>query len=111
MFVSASTECYPDLSPPEVIETLIDLEYTAVELALHETGGWLRPAEIVGDVERAAHVCRDTHRLAIAALSVEIEAEGEAYYQQFEAISKVAKLIKVVPLVIPAAELGAPFNE
>ena len=111
MFVCASTECYPDLAPPEVIDTLIDLEFTTVELALHETGGWLPPSEIVDDIERAAHVCRDTHRLAIAALSIELEAEGEEYFQQFDAICKVAKLIKVVTLVVPSVELGTPFNE
>lgn len=111
MFVSASTECFPDLSPPEVLQQLVDLEYTSVELAIHETGGWLRPSEVMADVEKAAHVCRDTHRLNITALSVDVEAEGEEYYQQIDAISKLAKAIKVVTLVVPAAELGTPFNE
>jgi sugar phosphate isomerase/epimerase len=101
----------PDLSPPEVLQQLVDLEYTSVELALHETGGWLAPSGILPDVEKAAHVCRDTHRMDISALSIEISAEGEAYYQQFEAISKMAKAIKVVTLIKPAAELGTPFNE
>ena len=111
MFVSASTECLPDLPPLEVLQLLVDLEYTAVELALHETGGWLRPTEVMADLEKAVHACRDTHRLNIAALSVDIEATGEEYYQQFEAIAKLAKLIKVVTLVVPAAVLGTPFNE
>ena len=111
MFVCASTECLPDLPQEEVLQWLVDLEYTSVELAIHEMGGWLRPTEVLSDLEKAVYLCRDTHRLNIAALSVDIDAEGEAYYKQFEAITKLAKLIKVVTLVVPAAELGTPFNE
>lgn len=111
MFVCASTECFPDRAPKEILDYLVDLEYTAVELALHETAGWLRPSEVHSDVERAAHICRDTHRMDIGALSVEIEAPGELYYDQFSSCCKLAKAIKVVTLVVPAAELGTPFNE
>ncbi|MEX2172423.1 MAG: sugar phosphate isomerase/epimerase [Pirellulales bacterium] len=111
MFVCASTECFPDMSPKEILDYLVDLEYTAVELALHETNGWLRPSEVHSDVERAAHICRDTHRLDIGALSIDIQAPGELYYQQFASCCKLAKAIKVVTLVVPAAELGTPFNE
>ena len=111
MYVSASTECFPDLSPDEGVQRLVDLEYTAVELALHETGGWMKPTEVLADLDKAVQRCRDTHRLQIAALSVDIEADGDAYLQQFAAICKLAKAIKVVTLVVPSSELGTPFNE
>lgn len=111
MFICASTECFPDLSPKEILQQLVDLEYTAVELALHEAGGWMKPSEVVADVDRAAQVCGDTHRMHIAALSIEIEATGDAYYQQFAACCKLAKAIKVVTMVVPSSELGTPFNE
>lgn len=110
MFVAASTECFPELSPPDVLEQLNDLEFTAIELPLHESGGWIRPSEIEAEFERAIHYCRDTHRLDIAALSVEL-APGPDYYKHFTACCKLAKAIKVVTLVVPAAELGTPFNE
>ncbi|MCH2119241.1 MAG: sugar phosphate isomerase/epimerase [Pirellulales bacterium] len=111
MFVSASTECFPELSPPEILQILVDLQFTAVELAVHEEGGFVRPSEVLADIDKAAHFCRDTHRLDIAGLNVQLAAEGEAYYKQFEAISKMAKVIKVVTIIIPSAELGTPFNE
>ncbi|MGI9455890.1 MAG: sugar phosphate isomerase/epimerase family protein, partial [Aeoliella sp.] len=85
MFISASTECFPDLSPQDVLQKLVDLEYTAVELTVHEEGGWLKPSEVLADLERAVQRCRDTHRLVIAALSIDIRAAGEAYYEQFSA--------------------------
>lgn len=111
MFICASTECFPELGPREVLQQLVDLEYTAVELALHETGGWLRPSEVAADLERAVQTCRDTFRIDIAALSIDIEATGDAYYEQFAACAKLAKAIKVVTLVVPSSELGTPFNE
>jgi sugar phosphate isomerase/epimerase len=110
VFVAASTECFPDLSPQDVLEVLADLEFTAIELPIHESGGWVKPSQVHADMERAAHLCRDTHRLDIAALDIEL-APGAAYYDHFAAICKMAKAIKVVTLVIPASELGTPFNE
>lgn len=89
----------------------MDLEYTIVELTLHETGGWLKPSEVLADLDRAVNLCRATHRMSIAALSIEIEAQGEEYFRQFEACCKLAKAIKVVTLVVPSSELGTPFNE
>lgn len=111
MFVSATLECFPDLSPAEVLECMVDLEFTAVELPIHETGRWLRPSEVHADLERSVHFCRDTHRLDIAALSIELGSEGEAYYEEFSSCCKLAKAIKVVTLVVPSSELGTPFNE
>lgn len=111
MYICASNECFPELGPREVLQKLVDLEYTAVELTFHETDGWLKPSEIHADLERAYQLCRDTHRMDIAAVSIEIEAEGQAYYDQFASICKLAKALKLVTLVVPSSELGTPFNE
>ncbi len=109
MFVAASTECYPELSPTEVTERLVDLQFSAVELALHEQNGWMAPSEVLADLDRATHQCRQTHRLDIAALSLEIGPN--AFYDTFTACAKMAKALKVATLVVPSSELGTPFNE
>jgi sugar phosphate isomerase/epimerase len=111
VIVCASTECFPDLGPQEVLECLVDLQFTALELALHEHGGWLKPSEVLANSERAIQLCGMTHRMDVAALSIQIDATGEEYLKQFEAIAKLAKAIKVVTLVVPSSELGTPFNE
>ncbi|MEM1303312.1 MAG: sugar phosphate isomerase/epimerase [Planctomycetota bacterium] len=111
MFVCASTECYPGVGPQEILERLVDLQFSAIELALHEEGGWLKPSEIHADLERAVNVCRATHRMTVAAFSVQIDAEGEEYFAQFDSICKLAKAVKVVSLVTPSSEHGTPFNE
>ena len=111
MFVCASTECFPEVGADEILERLVDLEFTGIELALHEQHGWLKPSQVHADVERAANLCRATHRMTVAAFSVEIEAEGEEYFAQFDSICKLAKACKVVSLVVPSSEQGTPFNE
>jgi sugar phosphate isomerase/epimerase len=95
----------------EVLSKLSDLEFTNVEIAIHETGGQLKPSDVAKDVETAIALCRDTQRLNVIAYSVQIEAPGEEYYDQFSAICRLAKATKVVTLTIPSGELGTPFNE
>ena len=102
---------FPTSRPDETLEALVDLQFTSVELALHEKGGHLKPSEVLADPDRAFQLCGATHRMDVVALSVQIDAEGEAYYEQFSAICQLAKAIKVVTLVVPSSPLGTPFNE
>lgn len=110
MIVAASTECFPDLSLPATLERLNDLEYTSVEIAIHENGPHLRPSLVASEFDKALAMCRMT-RLTTVGFSVDITATGEAYYEQFHACCRLAKAMKVVTLTVPAAELGTPFNE
>ena len=110
MIVAASTRCFSDLPPEAAVERLVDLEYTNVEVALHESGGFLKPSEVLADLDRSVLLCRRTHRLTTVAYSVEIEAPESEYYRQFAACCKLAKATKVVTMVVRAAELGTPFN-
>jgi sugar phosphate isomerase/epimerase len=111
VYVCASTECFPDLAPSDVLAQFVDLEYTAIELAIHEEGGWMKPSVVVASLEKAVHACRNSHRLDISAISVQLDAQGERYYELFTACCKLAKAMKVVTLVVPSCELGTPFNE
>lgn len=111
MIVAASTECYHDLSLTDAIGKLSDLEYTSIEICIHESGNQVKPSEVAQGVDKAIALCRDTHRLNIVGYSIEIEAEGEEYYRQFEAICQLAKATKVVTLTVPSGEHGTPFNE
>lgn len=90
---------------------LVDLEFTAAELPIHEEGmSWVKPSAVLSDPAQALETCRDTQRLKVAALSIDQNCEGERYYEQFAACAKLAKALKTVSLVVPAAELGTPFN-
>ena len=67
MFVAASTECFEQLSLPEAIDKLFELEYSAVEVALHENLNQLKPSEVMADLDRATQLCRNTRRLDVIA--------------------------------------------
>lgn len=110
MFVSASSECFGNLSLDGVLQRLVGLEYNHVELALHEDGGQIKPSTVLADLDDVIATCRETYRLTISGYSVDIRAEGELYYEQFTACCRLAKATKVVTLTVPAAELGTPFN-
>ncbi len=111
MLVAASTECFRHLELQDALDKLVDLEFSNVEIALHEEINHLKPSDVAKDLERAVLVCRSTNRLDVVAFSIEINAQGEAYYDQFRACCKLAKATKVVTLIIPSAEFGTPFNE
>lgn len=111
MIVCSSTECFPEVPREEIASLLVDLEFSSIELAIHEEGPtWVQPSTVLAEPEQALNVCRDTCRLNIVALSVDQKADGDLYFEQFAACCRLAKSLKVVPLVVPAAELGTPFN-
>jgi sugar phosphate isomerase/epimerase len=110
VFVAASSECFPNLSLDGVLQRLVDLEYTAVEIAIHQQGGQLKPSEVLADLDGTIATCRETYRLTISSYSIDIDAEEPLYYEQFAACCRLAKATKVVALTVPAAELGTPFN-
>ena len=110
MLVAGSIECFPDLSLEGALTKLSDLEYTRVEIGIRPHNSQLTPEMVLQDWEQALHLCRDTHRMTIVSLSVEMTGKGEAYFSQFAACAKLAKATKVVQLTVPSGELGTPFN-
>ena len=110
MFVAASLECFPDLNLKDACQRVIDLEYSAIEIDLHEDGH-VPPSRLHADLAWGLHTCQDTMRLEIVGFSVKIDAEGAEYFAQLESCCKVAKAMKVVTLSVPSSPLGTPFNE
>lgn len=96
---------------PEVVQACADLEITTVELALRENGSVLSPSRIDAEFDKAVHLARRSHRLEVCSYDVHIDATGEEYFQQFEAICRLGKATKVVTLTVPSGQLGVPFNE
>lgn len=110
MFVAAASHCFSRLSLDTALQRLVDLEYTSVEILLHESGGHLKPSQVLADMDHAVRVCRRTHRLTPCAFSIDLEAPEEAYYPQFAACCQLATAVKVVTVTVRSAELGTPFN-
>lgn len=110
MFVAASSRCFAKMPLDAAMQQLVELEYNAVEIMIHQTGGHILPAEVLADTEHVVGLCRQTHRLTPVALSVDIEPDEPQYYEQFAACCRLAKAIKVVTITVRASELGTPFN-
>jgi sugar phosphate isomerase/epimerase len=110
VFVAATSRCFSGMPLDAALMQLVELEYTCVEIMVHETGGHMKPSEVLADPDTAIARCRQTHRLTPVALSVETEAPEPLCYQQFAACCRLAKAIKVVTLTVRSAELGTPFN-
>ncbi len=110
MFVAASSRCFAELPLDAAMLQLVELEYAFAEIMIHETGGHLKPSEVMADQERAVLQCRQIHRLTPAALSIEIEAPEPEYYHQFAACCRLAKALKIVTMTVRSSELGTPFN-
>lgn len=114
MFVAATSRCFADLTLDAALRQLADLEYSSVEIMVHESGGHMKPSEVLADTDRAVQICRQTHRLTPVAFSVDIEAPpegpGEEHFAQFAACCRLCKAVKVVTVTVQASELGTPFN-
>jgi sugar phosphate isomerase/epimerase len=110
VFVAATTRCFANLPLDAALQRLVDLEYNAVEIMIHESGGHLKPSQVLADLDAAVFVCRDTRRLSTVAYSIDIEAPEPEYYEQFAACCRLAKATKVITLTVRASELGTPFN-
>jgi sugar phosphate isomerase/epimerase len=109
VFVCVSTECFPDLPLDQAMERLAELEYTAVELDVHEGGSHLQPADVLADPEAAVAACSDLQRLRPVALSF-AAPEDAMLYEKFDACCRLAKTLGIVTLVVESSELGTPFN-
>ncbi|MCC9603882.1 sugar phosphate isomerase/epimerase [Stieleria sp. JC731] len=110
MFIAASTECFPELELRAAIELASDLEFTAIEIALHESGD-VKPSDVLSDMDRSIQLLRYTHRLDISGYSVQLASTGQQHYEDFAKLCWLAKTTKVVTLTVPSAEQGTPFNE
>ena len=112
MFVAASTRCFADLPLDAALQRLVDLEYTCVEIMIHESR---RAPEAVGGAGRSrrggaglpADAPAHAHRLQRGYRPARFRPR---YYDQFAACCKLAKASKVVTITVRSAELGTPYN-
>lgn len=112
MFVAATSRCFSNLSLDDAFDRLVDLEFTAIEIMFHEKEGHLRPSEALANPAEMAQICRNTRRLTVAGLSIDMDTPTEKeYYAQFQACCRLAKANKIMTLTVRASELGTPFNE
>jgi sugar phosphate isomerase/epimerase len=86
------------------------MHFPKADLAIHEPGPHLTPAEVTDDVARTAQRLK-TANLPVAAFHVIIGGgESEDARRQFRAVCRLARVSTVPLLTVPAAPLGADFD-
>jgi sugar phosphate isomerase/epimerase len=104
VFVACSTLCFARFPLEQALRTIAELEFSKVDVAIHESGPHIRPSEVAADLSLAAQRIRIGPSLSPAAFNVEIEADNEPeYHRQLLAICHLARLSTVPVITIPAA--------
>jgi len=104
VFVACSTHCFARHPLERALRIINELEFSKVEIAIHEQGTHLKPSEVACDIPLAAQHVRIGPSLSPAAFDVQIEASSaDEYASQLRAICKLARVTAVSLLTIPAA--------
>lgn len=111
MFVAATTQCFPERPLDAAIEKLADLEFSHIEIGIHEDSQHLKPSQVVENLSHCYDIINSTRRLTVTGLSLSIADQGDAYFDTFTKCCELAKLSKIVTLTVPSGEHGTPFNE
>ena len=107
MYVACSTLCFGKLSLDEALRVIREMHFAKADLALHEPGPHLRPSEVAADVTRVAQKLK-TANLPFAAFHLDLSAaDGADACGRLKAICRLARLLAVPILTVPAAPQGS----
>lgn len=107
MFIAASSHSFGDKPFEEACQSLVDLGYDKIELWLNEDSEHLKPSHVATEAEKFVIRFREVTRLTPVALHFEQDPPDEV----FAGVCRVAKMMKIAQVTIPAGQLGTPFNE
>jgi sugar phosphate isomerase/epimerase len=111
VYVACSTLCFARYPLDRALRMIGELEFSKVDVAIHEQGPHLRPSDVAADIALAAQRIRIGPSLSPAAFSVEIAADHpEDYARQLRAICRLARMSAVSILTVPAAAAGTGFD-
>lgn len=110
MYISATTQCFPNASLSEAVDALAEQEFGYLETFIYEQGGAVKPSDVLDHFDEIAAVFRGITRMTPAVFSIDIPSEKD-FKAQFKACCKLAKINGVVSLVLRSSPLGFPFNE
>jgi sugar phosphate isomerase/epimerase len=111
VYVACSTLCFARYPLDRALRVIGELEFSKVDVAIHEAGPHLRPSEVAQDVTLAAQRIRIGPSLTPAAFNLEIQADDAAEFErQLRAICHLARLSTVPVLTLPAAPAGSSLD-
>lgn len=110
MYVACSTLCFARLPLEDALRVIREMNFPKADLALHEPGPHLRPSDVAADVGKAAQWLKAAN-LPFAAFHLEIDhADGPEARSQLKAVCRLARLLAVPLVTVPAAAAGADID-
>jgi sugar phosphate isomerase/epimerase len=111
VYVACSTLCFARHPLERALRIIGELEFSKLDVAIHEKGPHLKPSEVAADVGLAAQRIRIGPSLTPAAFSVEIETDSATEYQrQLRAVCRLARMSTVSIIAVPAAPTGTGID-
>jgi sugar phosphate isomerase/epimerase len=96
--------CFTRYPLERALRLIGELEFSKLDVAIHEQSPHLRPSEVAQDVAAAAQRIRIGPSLSPAAFSVQIEAaDDDEFTRQLLAVCRLARMSAVSVLTLPAA--------
>ncbi|HEY8505011.1 MAG TPA: sugar phosphate isomerase/epimerase [Gemmataceae bacterium] len=107
--MACSSLCFGKYPLDDALRKIRELEFQKVDLALHEGGRHLSPSALTGDLHRLAQHLR-AFNLSYAAFHVRLGHTDAGAHDRLHAIGRLARLLTVPVLCVPAAPLGSDFD-
>jgi sugar phosphate isomerase/epimerase len=109
VYVACSTLCFGGRPLEDALRAIREMQFPKADLAVHAAGPHLTPAEVAADPARVAQRLK-TANLPLAAVHVVIEADPDEARRQLAAVCRLARVMTVPLVTVPAAPLGADLD-
>jgi sugar phosphate isomerase/epimerase len=111
VFVACSTLCFARYPLERALRIIGELEFSKLDVGIHERGPHLRPSQVAADVGQAAQMIRIGPSLTPAAFDVSVEAASEKEsVAQWKGLCKLARISTVSVLTTAAAAVGVGLD-
>jgi sugar phosphate isomerase/epimerase len=110
VYVACSTLCFSKLSLEEALRTIREMHFPKADLAIHDTGPHLTPAEVAADPGRAAQRLKAANQPLAAFHLVVTTPDPDEARKQLRAVCRLARVSTVPLLTVPAAPLGTDLD-
>ena len=111
VYVACSTLCFSRLPLEDALRTIREMRFSKADLAIHDPGPHLTPAEVTADPGKIAQKLKAAN-LPLAAFHVSIQsADADVAQKHLRAVSRLARVATVPLLTVPAASSGADFDQ
>ena len=108
MIVACSTLCFGKYPFERALQTIAELGFSKVDVAIHEAGPHLKPSEVAADVHTVATRLRLGPGLTPCAFSVATDADDSAVH--LAAVCRLARLTSVPVVTIAASSAGTGLD-